>query len=249
MTWDLALTKTLQQGAASFRLDVRFASPGRRVVLFGPSGAGKTQTLRLIAGISRPDEGHVRVAGRTLFDQAQRVNLPARERRLGLVFQDYALFPHLTVRQNIAFAKRRGWLNPTRTWHDEAAERWMRDFQLEAVAGLYPAQLSGGQRQRTALARALVHDPAALLLDEPFAALDQRLRARLRDELAELLARVNLPMLLITHDESDLLALADEVVHLSDGTVTQVQAVHEQRRAALGDGAHRTEQPTTGAAS
>jgi molybdate transport system ATP-binding protein len=231
MTWNVAVTKTLRHDQARFELDVRFASPHRRLVLFGPSGVGKTQTLKLIAGITQPDSGRVQVAGHTLYDSERGVNLPARQRRLGFVFQDYALFPHLTVRQNIAFARRRGWLNPSARQQDEVAERWIRDFHLEAVAGLYPTQLSGGQRQRTALARALAHEPAALLLDEPFAALDQRLRLRLRGELADLLAQVRLPMLLITHDEGDLRALADEVVHLQDGRVTHVETTQETTNA------------------
>lgn len=231
LTWDIELAKVLRHGDTTFKLDVRFTSHAPRVVLFGPSGVGKTQTLKLIAGITRPDAGHVRVAGHTLYDHQQRIDLPAQQRRLGFVFQDYALFPHLTVRQNVAFARRHGWLNPRAKQRDEVAERWIRDFHLEPVAGLYPAQLSGGQRQRTALARALAHEPAALLLDEPFAALDLRLRLRLRSELAELLAEVRLPMLLITHDEGDLRALADDVVHLHDGRVTHVESTREAAHA------------------
>jgi len=231
LTWDIELAKVLRHGDTTFKLDVRFTSHAPRVVLFGPSGVGKTQTLKLIAGITRPDSGHVQVANHTLFDSQRGVNLPAQQRRLGFVFQDYALFPHLTVRQNVAFARRHGWLNPRAKQRDEVAERWIRDFHLEPVAGLYPAQLSGGQRQRTALARALAHEPAALLLDEPFAALDLRLRLRLRSELAELLAEVRLPMLLITHDEGDLNALADDVVHLHDGHVTHVESTREAPRA------------------
>lgn len=240
LTWDISLAKVLSHQDARFALDMRFASKGQRIVLFGPSGAGKTQTLKLIAGITRPDGGHVRVAGRTLYDQGQRIDLPSRQRRLGFVFQDYALFPHLTVRQNIAFARQRGWLNPGAKQRDEMAERWIRDFHLDAVAALYPAQLSGGQRQRTALARALAHEPAALLLDEPFAALDQRLRLRLRAELAELLDQVRLPMLLITHDEGDLNALADEVIHLQEGRVTHIDGPDHHGQHRTGHAPHTT---------
>ena len=219
MIWDLAVRTVLRHGASSFELDVRIASGAPRLVLFGPSGAGKTQTLKVLAGIVRPQQGHVRVAGRTLFDAAARIDLPAQTRRLATVFQDYALFPHLTVRQNIAFARRSGWLNPPRAGRDEVVERWIDAFQLQPVAGHHPHQLSGGQRQRTALARALVLEPAALLLDEPFAALDHDLRARLREELAEMQARLQLPMLLITHDPQDVRHLADDVVHLRGGRV------------------------------
>jgi molybdate transport system ATP-binding protein len=217
--WDVALRKTLRQGASTFELDVGFRSSARRVVLFGPSGAGKTQTLKMMAGIVAPDQGRVAVAGRLLFDSAQGIRTTAQQRHLAYMFQDYALFPHLTVRQNVAFALSRGLLNPARAVAHEAVDRWIRSFGLEAVAGHYPHQLSGGQRQRTALARALVSGPTALLLDEPFAALDKGLRERLREELKALQVELGLPMLLITHDEDDVRALAEEVVCLDAGRV------------------------------
>lgn len=217
--WDVAVTRRLQHDGTRFDLDVRFASAAPRLVLFGPSGAGKTQTLKALAGLVRPDAGHVRIAGRLLFDAAQRINLSPQARGLAHVFQDYALFPHLTVAQNIGFACRSGWLNPPRAARGAAVQRWIEAFHLQAVAGHYPHQLSGGQRQRTALARALALEPTALLLDEPFAALDTELKHRLRAELAELQARLGVPMLLITHDEDDVRCLADEVVRLRDGRV------------------------------
>ena len=219
MIWDVALRKVLRHGHASFEIDVRFASAAQRVVLYGPSGAGKTQTLRMIAGITAPDAGRVAVADRVLYDSAIRSSLSPQQRRLGYVFQDYALFPHLTVRQNIAFARRSGWRNPPRRIDDPKVERWIAAFHLEPVARHYPHQISGGQRQRTALARSLVTEPAALLLDEPFAALDKGLRERLRQELRDLLAEIDLPMLLITHDDDDVLSLAEEVVQMSRGRV------------------------------
>ncbi len=217
--WNVELRKLLCQGDSRFAIDLAFSSDARRVVLYGPSGAGKTQTLKMVAGIVRPDSGRVVVAGVTLFDSAAGLNLSAQQRRLATMFQDYALFPHLTVRQNIAFARQRGWLNPSREVRDAAVERWIAAFQLDAVAGHHPHQLSGGQRQRTALARALVTEPAALLLDEPFAALDKGLRARLRGELNSLVGELQLPMLLITHDEDDVATLADQVVLLHGGRV------------------------------
>lgn len=219
MIWDVNLQRVLRHDDTRFTLNVRFASDAPRVVLYGPSGAGKTQTLKMIAGIARPDGGRVAVAGRALYDRAAGLDLSPQQRRLAYVFQDYALFPHLSVRQNIAFGLRRGWLNPARALADPAVDRWIADFRLEPVAGHYPHQLSGGQRQRTALARALVNDPTALLLDEPFAALDKTLRQRLRFELKELQSQLSLPMLLITHDDDDVRELADQVVHLSAGVV------------------------------
>ena len=227
MIWDVELHRALVHERTRFDLEVRFASDAERLVLHGASGAGKTQTLKMIAGIARPDRGRVVVADRALYDSASRISLSAQERRLGYVFQDYALFPHLTVRQNIAFGLRRGWLNPALSFADAAVERWIATFHLAAVAGHYPHQLSGGQRQRTALARALVNGPDALLLDEPFAALDKALARRLRGELKELQAQLRVPMLLITHDDDDLRDLAHGVVELQGGRVVAAPAAVE----------------------
>lgn len=224
MVWDIALRKLLRHSDTRFALDVRFTSTAQRVVLHGPSGAGKTQTLRMIAGITAPDEGRVAVAGRVLCDTSACLSLSPQQRRLAYVFQDYALFPHLTVRQNIAFALSAGWRNPSRTAQDPRVDHWLSRLRLEAHAGHYPHQISGGQRQRTALARALVAQPAALLLDEPFAALDKSLRQSLRQELKELQTALQLPLLLVTHDEDDIRVLAEDVVHVQAGQTTALPA-------------------------
>jgi molybdate transport system ATP-binding protein len=220
--WDLDIRRCFRQGSSRFELDVRFTSAVQRVVLFGPSGAGKTQTMRMLAGIVAPDAGRVVVAGRTLFDTGSGICLSPQARGLGVVFQDYALFPHLTVTQNIAFALHRRWRNPGRRVADTRVQTWIERLRLHDVAHHWPHQLSGGQRQRTALARALVNEPAALLLDEPFAALDKRLRQQLRDDLLALQQSLGLPLLLITHDEDDVRVLGQQVIHLDAGRVVGV---------------------------
>lgn len=217
--WDVALRKMLRQGQSAFQVDVAFQSQAQRVVLFGPSGAGKTQTLRMIAGIVVPDQARISVAGQVLCDTANGIRTTPQQRHLAYMFQDYALFPHLTVRQNVAFALRKGLLNPGKRVVSDTVDRWITTFGLNAIAGHYPHQISGGQRQRTALARALVSKPAALLLDEPFAALDKGLRQRLREELKALQVEIGLPMLVITHDDDDVRSLAEEVVCMEVGQV------------------------------
>jgi len=217
MWLELDIRRTLEAPGQQFTLDVQLQCSQRQVVLFGPSGAGKSLTLKAIAGLLRPHDGHVRLGGATLFDAAQGIHLPPQQRRLGYVFQDYALFSHLTVRQNIAFGLRRGWFNPRRREADPEVERWMAALRIEHLAQMMPAQLSGGQRQRTALARALVTRPQALLLDEPFAALDHALRDHLRQELQGVLEATDIPLLLISHDPVDVAMFGQQVVELVDG--------------------------------
>ena len=215
--WQVEIRKSLTSGGHRFELDLRFASQAERLVLFGPSGVGKSLTLKAIAGLMRPDAGHIAFDGQPLFDAGDGLDLPARARRLGYVFQEYALFPHLTVRQNVAFGLKQGLFNPRRGEASAAVDHWLDTLEIRSLADRYPDQLSGGQRQRAALARALVAEPRALLLDEPFAALDASLRVRLREELRELQSRLGLPILLITHDEADVAAFADDVVRMAGG--------------------------------
>jgi molybdate transport system ATP-binding protein len=217
MLWDIDLHKHFKSRKRDFTLNVRFRSDAQRLVLFGPSGAGKSQTLKMIAGLGAPDGGHVRLQQTTLFDRSAGIDLRPQQRGLAYVFQDDALFPHLTVLQNIAFALHAGLLNPRRNVQHVSVTRWLHTFHLESLSHHYPEQLSGGQRQRTALARALVAEPRALLLDEPFAALERALRARLREELKELQAQLGIPMILITHDEEDVERFADAVIQIQDG--------------------------------
>lgn len=219
MSVDVAIRKALRDDDRHFDLDIAFASDARRVVLFGPSGSGKSLTLRAMAGLLLPDQGHVRVDGHALYDATAGIALPARERGVAYVFQDYALFPHLTVAQNIAFALARGWLNPGRRQRDPRVMRLLELFELGGVADSYPARISGGQRQRVALARALIAEPRLVLLDEPFAALDPALRGRMRDELLSLQQRLDLQLLVITHDPADVEALQGHTIEIRDGRV------------------------------
>ena len=224
MSFEVRIRKQVEGGGRRFELDVSFSTDARRTVIYGPSGAGKSLTLQAVAGLLKPDDGTIYIDGHPVFDSASRIDVPARERRLGYLFQDYALFPQLTVRQNIAFALKRGWRNPSRHEGGEAVDRWIQAFELERVAQQRPHQLSGGQRQRTALARALVNEPRALLLDEPFSALDPDLRGRMRAELDTLLERVGVPMLMITHDPEDLARFGDRRVMLRDGVVRDIES-------------------------
>src|SRR5450432_2073650 len=155
MRWDVAVRKVMGAGAQRFELDVAFRSDATRLVLFGPSGAGKTLMLKAIAGLLRPDAGHVRMNGQTLFDSTTAIDLPARRRGFGYLFQEYALFPHLDVRQNIAFGLDKGWRNPRRGAAGPAVERWLDALGLRELSSRFPDELSGGQRQRVAVARAL----------------------------------------------------------------------------------------------
>jgi molybdate transport system ATP-binding protein len=181
------------------------------VALVGPSGAGKTSVLRVIAGLAPPARGRVSLDGEAWLDTGRRLSLPPERRRVGLVFQDYALFPHLSVRANVAFGAR-----------GRAVEPLLERFRIGPLASAHPGELSGGERQRVALARALARQPAALLLDEPLSALDAHTKAEVRHELAELLRDLALPTLLVTHDYEDAAALADEVGVLVEGRLRQL---------------------------
>jgi molybdate transport system ATP-binding protein len=192
----------------SFRLELTLDVDGV-VALAGPSGAGKTTVLRAIAGLARPDWGRVALGQTAWFDAEARVDLRPEERSVGLVFQDYALFPHLSVADNVAFGGGR------RT--AELLER----FGIELLAKLKPGELSGGERQRVALARALAREPGVLLLDEPLAALDSHTRARVRGELRGILGGLGLPTLVVTHSFEDAAALSDRIGVLVEGRLVQ----------------------------
>jgi molybdate transport system ATP-binding protein len=219
---DVDIEKQVRAARRRFDLAIHFSADTTRLALYGPSGAGKTLTLQMLAGLVRPDKGRIVVDGKTWFDTDRRVDVPPRERRVGYVFQEYALFPHWTVAQNVSGAFARGWPRPLSASRARRVERVLLSFDLSDVRNSYPSQLSGGQRQRTAVARALVGRPRALMLDEPFAALDGMLKNRLRAELLAIQAHYDIPMILITHDPDDLAACADVVVSLDGGRVVDV---------------------------
>lgn len=193
-----------------FELRAAMQTEVDRLVLFGPSGAGKTTTLQAIAGLLTPEQGRIVLNGRVLFDSERGIDVPSRDRDIGYLFQDYALFPHLSVIENVGFGLRR-YPRPLSRAQKDQVLAVLAAFDLLPQARSLPGQLSGGQRQRVALARALVREPMILLLDEPFAALDSLLRERLRDELLEMQARLGIPWILISHDLEDVQVLGRSV--------------------------------------
>lgn len=226
MAFDINIRKTLTTGQRVFDLQVELQTDSQRVVIYGPSGSGKSLTLKAIAGLLTPDQGRIQVGDVILFDSHSRINLSAQRRKVAYLFQDYALFPHLSVRQNVAFGLLHGWRNPSRLIQAQEVNYWLDAFELHALAHQFPHQLSGGQRQRTALARALVQRPNALLLDEPFSALDPALRQRMRQELDRLQRQLNIPMLIITHDWDDVSVFGDQVFVLRDGCIEAPSEIH-----------------------
>lgn len=220
---EIEVEKTVASRGRNFHLRTRFVARGKRIVFFGPSGSGKTMTLSAIAGLATPDRGRIILGGRTLFDSDRGIDLPARERRVGIMFQDYALFPHRSIAQNVAFGLTTV-LGLPRSGDHSLVQKRVREtlalVELETAADAYPDQLSGGQRQRAALARALVVEPDVLLLDEPFSALDQMLRGRMRAETARLLAGLDIPVVCVTHDPHDVIVFGEELIRFEGGVGT-----------------------------
>lgn len=210
-----ALDVTLQKSFPGFQLDIRFQLQNSLTVLFGYSGSGKTVTLRMISGLLQPDRGEISLNGRTLFSSEEKSAVPIRERNIGYVFQHDALFPHMNVRQNVAYGVKSG----GKKIRMEIAAELIARFQLLQLADKYPQQLSGGQRQRVAFARALAGDPALLLLDEPFSALDLPVRRGMQQLLLEIRSRYNIPVLFVTHDIPEAEALAEQILVYENGRI------------------------------
>src|SRR5918998_4324627 len=202
-------------GKATVLEDINFeVSEGESLVLLGASGSGKTTILRIIAGLEEPDSGRVILHGKDV------TKLPARERGVGVIFQSYALFPRMTVEQNIGYGLRIR--RRSRQEIKEAVDRLIELVGLDEHRSKYPSQLSGGQQQRVAIARTLAYKPQMLLFDEPFGALDAQMRVRLRREIHQLLKRVNLPAIFITHDQEEALEIGDRIAVLNAGRLEQI---------------------------
>lgn len=223
MSIDARLVKRLPVVAesGSFELNVHLRAEAGITVLFGPSGAGKTLILNCLGGFARPDEGRILVNDRLFYDAAAGVHLAPRKRNCGYIFQDHALFPHMTVRDNLRFAagsrsSRNGQLN-----RHKRINELLEAFELTDLAGRKPPQLSGGQKQRAALARTLVNEPSMLLLDEPVRGLDARLRESFYDLLRRTRDQLRVPILLVTHDLEECFELADAVYLIENGRFTQ----------------------------
>jgi molybdate ABC transporter permease protein len=217
------LEAVVERSLENFTLRIALSAGQGSVGLLGPSGSGKSMTLRMIAGVSRPDRGRIVLNGRVLYDSATAENIPAAKRRVGLVFQDYALFPHLTVAENVGFGLSRF------AKAERAARIWkqLEQMGIGELAHRYPGQISGGQRQRVAIARCMAMEPDALLLDEPFAALDPHLRRRTEEQLRSTLAGFNGAVVFVTHDMEEAFRFCSELQVLDDGRVIASGPKHE----------------------
>ena len=219
----MGLKVTVDKKVKGFHLDVSWEVGDELAVVFGPSGSGKSLTLQLIAGHMKPDKGCISLGETVMFDTASNRALPPQKRRIGYVFQDLALFPHMTVEKNILYGAAGISL--------EDRNRRLRDimdlFHLEGLEQKLPCEISGGQKQRVAFARALIRQPDLLLLDEPFSALDSQLRTEMRDYLRDIRKLYRIPVVLVTHDIFEAYCLADRVIVYADGKNVNMGTPHE----------------------
>ena len=207
------LNKKLSKEKGGFELDLKFeAESGQIITIYGPSGSGKTTLLRLISGLENADQGIIKIDGDTWFDAEQKINLPPQNRSIGFVFQDYALFPNMTVRQNLEFGQDK---NDSKNNFEELIEI----VELSDFLDRKPDSLSGGQKQRVALARALIQKPRILLLDEPFAALDDQIRSKLLEYIKKLHSTYEFTMFLVSHQLSDIFYLSKHIICLKEGKI------------------------------
>jgi molybdate transport system ATP-binding protein len=213
----MGLSVNIRKAVKGFTLDARWEIGDELAVLFGYSGAGKSMTLQMIAGLLKPDEGAIHLNGTPVYDSIASIDLSPQSRSFGYVFQDLALFPHMTVRENINY----GAHGLSRSVRELRAREMMERFMISGLEEKFPHEISGGQKQRVALARALIRRPAALLLDEPFSALDAPLRAELQNFMREIRREFPIPVVLVTHDIAEAGALADKLIICVNGKVLQ----------------------------
>lgn len=204
----------------SFELEIDIALTNGILAIVGPSGAGKTTFLQCMAGLQKPSRGEIRLGDRLLFCAEKKVNLPARHRRIGYVFQDYALFPHMTVEQNVTYGRPKDANNRKKNL---AVPDVLEMLKIQHLRDRYPGQISGGEKQRVALARALMTVPELLLLDEPLSALDQETRSNLQLELQKLQNEWQIPFILVTHDMREAELLGDQIIRINRGQQEMVR--------------------------
>ena len=220
----MALTVDIEKRFRGFTLRMAFEAGNETLALLGASGCGKSMTLRCIAGIERPDRGKILLDGETLFDSEKRINLPPQKRKVGLMFQHYALFPQMTVEQNVSCGARRAYPANQR---EKAVRDALYTLGLTEYKDRLPGKLSGGQQQRTALARILVSRPNILMLDEPFSALDSHLRFRIEEEMRQVIRQFGKTVLLVSHDRDEVYRMANSVAILKDGHMERLGARDE----------------------
>jgi len=217
---EINVTKKLLGQGGEFVFSCDFKNDVNELIsIFGASGSGKSTLLRMIAGLEKPDSGYIKVAGETWFDSSRKIDLTPQRRKVGFVFQEYSLFPNMSVLDNILFAQPKKNL--------QKAKELLALTELTQLANSYPSQISGGQKQRAAIARAIAREPNILLLDEPFSALDINVKRKLQDELSRLKTALRLPIIFVSHDKEEVFRLSDKVAIVRDGKISKITLANE----------------------
>lgn len=222
----MSLYVDIEKKLGNFHLKVKFEAKNNVLALLGASGCGKSMTLKCIAGIEKPDRGIIRIDDMILFDSSKHINLAPQQRKVGYLFQQYALFPNMTVRQNIACGLKIKKIKNSAE-KKQLIDEMIRSMHLEGCENKKPSQLSGGQQQRVALARILINEPDVLLLDEPFSALDTHLRFTLEREVREVITGFGKPVILVSHDRDEVFRLSDYIATVEDGTISAFGSRYE----------------------